>query len=163
MTIVPLLGRPWGLLGTPSSAQLRSYSLSWFRLASFWAFLHLSGPNFNFPSLGTLPEPRKSTKNRWFSLFFYYFHKLLEIAENPSKMLPKCSWKASKTPLNPPRSSQDTPRCGEDVSKMPSDTPRRTQSLAQTRPRFAQDAPRLHKTPRDSPKDAPKTPPKLAF
>ena len=81
-------------------------------LAHFWLLLAslklLLLSLLDFPNPKTLPEPRNSMKNHWFSYVFGYFHISLTMAELSSNKLPKGCQEASKAP---PSHSKTLPRC----------------------------------------------------
>ena len=144
------MGMLWGVLGASCWLIFRSLSLPWPLLTSFLVSLSLPEAVFidflDFLSPRTLPEPRKSMKNHWFSQGFRYFYILAKKQENPSKMLPKWSLEASKASQEPAKS---LPRHSKMTSKRLQDALRRSQTHpkhAPDTPKMCQDCPRRHKT-----------------
>ena len=143
-----LLGLPSGLLGAPSSAQLRSLSLSWPLLASFLASLSLSEPTFivleGFSEPPNPPGTSKINKKQFVFLRFLLFSHVAQenrkSSEKAFKMVPGSLQDFLKPFQDPPKTPQDGPRT-------PSRGPLALQDTAKARYRCAQDEPTLAKTP----------------
>ena len=102
-----LLGASWALL----SVIFRSCSLSWPLLLSLLAPLSLSEPTFfdffRFSKRQNPPGTLKINEKPLVFLVFLLFSQVAQNCKDPSKMCPKGSQEASKTP---PRDSQEAPR-----------------------------------------------------
>ena len=155
-----LLGLPWSLLGTPSSAQLRSLSLSWPLLASFLASLSLSEPTFIVSErFSEPPNPPRTSKIKKKQLVFLSFLLFSDVAqenrkssEKASKMMPGSFQDSLKPFQGPPKTPQDSPKTPPRRPLMLQDTANACYRRAKT----AQHTLRLRK-------NVPKTSPKLDF